>query len=175
MNFTWEFSLNDLITIGLTLIAIAFGYWTWRIDQKAQTADEEHREVVKKLARLEWIAQTKETNVLVFFGNRASLSEKGKLDSYLVVKNIGNVEAREITISITNVDGGESGIIFLNGLEPIGILAPGLDIAFIISTWSVETDKYIASWSWINPNGTKSEKSSNLVIAGLVVNMPAFL
>lgn len=165
----------DAIDIFFGVVFFVFGlYVTIRLNNTRSKLDE-----------LEWIARTQRANVLVFFltenvthyrDHYTSINDKTTIakteqSNRLVVKNVGSCEARDIKVSLKNVNGLElnraSGFVFFRDLKPINILAPGLEMSYPYTlTMDADIEDITGHWIWTNPDGSIDEVESNLDILG---------
>ena len=170
-------TVTDLLSLGSLVLAILALYWS----RKGEEANKNYQAVQEKLAQLELIRLTQKANILVTFSiehtvHYRSLSTRGisnadqvvpesKTTRYLVIRNIGNVEARNIDLTFSS--SSEDRVPHdLSDMEPIPILASGLDVAFPIWLAMGASITVVGKWKWENPDGTSDGKESYLLIPG---------
>lgn len=143
-----------------------------------------------KLAELDLLARTQKANVAIFFRSDNMLlydnmiSEKAAtaipqthLYRRLIVRNVGQCEAKNIEVSLRSNDGkelnDETGFCFWTEIWPIQVLAPGLEISYpfdvspdVSSSEDIISQGIIGYWSWENPDGCTESRESNLDFFG---------
>ncbi len=177
MTATDFLSLGTLIVsvIGIIVAIIAL-----RRSRIADDASKNYQAVQEKLAQLELIRLTQKANILVTFHAERTVRYRdakplpGMIQGeqvvpeantgyYLLIKNIGNVEARNIELHFTsNTDGTIP--IPLEDIKPIPILASGLDVSYPLLLLYNNSRELIGKWKWENPDGTQEERESYLLI-----------
>ncbi len=176
MTATDFLSLGTLIVsvIGIIVAIIAL-----RRSRIADDASKNYQAVQEKLAQLELIRLTQKASILVSFSiehttHYRSINTRGinhadqvvpesRRIHYLVVRNVGNVEARNIELRFSPVS--EGGIPYpLEKIKPITILASGLDVTYEVMLSANDSKDLTGKWKWENPDGTQEVRESYLLI-----------
>ncbi len=132
----------------------------------------------KKLSDLDWLARTQKADIQLSFKTKdvtrtQQVITSGKRDQiemthttyYLVIKNTGNVEAKNINVEFTG-EGSESMQAVGAAIGSVNILASGSEISFPFSFYPDGSNSYqMGIWSWENPDGSQKEKKSNIWIS----------
>ena len=162
----------DLLNLIVAVVGGILAVLAWRKSRLADEANERYQEVQKQLAELQLIAAQKaniilqfQTETEIFYRTKGYVREPdSRRKRYLLIKNVGNVEAYNIKISFESASQQHEAPQDLNKIEPISILAPGTDLSINFSIMADEFNKFNGSWSWDNPNGKTETRKSYFVI-----------
>lgn len=159
----------NTLTMVISVIAILLSFSTWRLERKAEEKREEEgkerEEIRKQIDELELIKLLHKANVVIyletirFVKHNTSGRASNAIRHRISIKNVGSAEAKNINISIRGLDESVPDESADNYIKPIDILGSGMEMQF---SFTANTNRYIADWSWENPNGEKIEKTSNL-------------
>ena len=151
-------TLADLLSLlGIIIAGVAL----YR-SKKADDAIKNYQQVQEKLAQLELIRLTQRANLLITFSIERS-DDVYKVRRFLVIRNTGNVEARNIELHFAPHSNGKLPFL-LDKIAPIPILASGLEVVYEVLLGATDSVELKGTWKWDNPDGTKDEKESYFTI-----------
>ena len=163
--------MPEFLAILVSVISAIVAILAYRRSRIGEEASAKYNEIQKEVAELQLIQLRLQANVILSFKTEYHSDILGsapvqKLHRfyYLIIKNLGTAEARDINIRIESSSSDRSLPAQLQEIQPISILGSGIDFPIAFGLKESDSIEFSAFWEWKNPDGMTEKKHSILKI-----------